>query len=266
MLFTERGGTRAAFAKDPAVVKLGESYFLYFSSYYREGGTEKLGIGIAKSRDAEHWTTVGKIPLTQACEQNGIGAPCAFLKDGVLHLFYQSYGNWERDAILHAVSRDGISFEKYGSNPVFAPSKDWCAGRAIDADVVAFRGKLFLYFATRDCAMKVQQLGVACAELDSDYSRSAWRQCVNRSILKPELPWEGECIEAPATVVHEDKIYLFYGGSYNCTPQQIGVAVSDDGIEFKRLFDAPFIETGEAGSWNGSESGHPYAFEEDGNV
>lgn len=53
---------------------------------------------------------------------------------------------------------------------------------------------------------------------------------------------------------------------YNNCPQQIGVAVSEDGIHFTRLFDEPFLPNGKPGSWNSSESGHPYVFEDDGSV
>lgn len=263
MYFTERNGSREAYSKDPAVVKFRGRYFLYFSSYYADGGIERLGIGIAESTDLEHWTCKGHIPYTQECEKNGIGAPAAIELGGKLHLFYQSYGNWEHDAICHAVSNDGITFEKDETNPVFRPSNDWCVGRAIDADIVPFDGKLYLYFATRDHAMKIQKLGVAYAELDSDFSRKSWTQAAAQSVLAPEYPWEGMCIEAPATIVHDGKVYLFYGGGYNCSPQQIGVAVSEDGVRFRKLFDRPFIAAGETGSWNSSESGHPYVFQDD---
>lgn len=263
MLFTETHGSRKAFSKDPAVIRFKDTYFLYYSSYYADGEREALGIGVASSPDMEHWTTVGRIPPTQECEKNGIGAPAAILLEGKVHLFYQSYGNARKDAICHAVSSDGIGFEKDPTNPVFRPTEDWCIGRAIDADVVVFRNRLFLYFATRDHSMTIQKLGAAYAELGGDYSRGAWKQAAERSILYPEYEWEGACIEAPATVVHNEKVYMFYGGAYNCTPQQIGAAVSDDGINFRKLFGRPFIAAGKEGEWNSSESGHPYVFTDD---
>ncbi len=263
MLFAETTNNRS-FAKDPAVVKFKGKYFLYFSSVYRYDGIERLGIGIAQSDNLDDWTVTGHVPFTQDCEQKGIGAPAAIVLDGELHMFYQTYGTWENDAICHAVSKDGLHFEKDRTNPIFRPTKDWCAGRAIDADVVAFEGKLFLYFATRDEKMEIQKLGVAYADIKSDFSRECWTQGAAHSILYPEFPWEGMCIEAPATVLHEGKIYLFYGGGYNCFPQQIGVAVSEDGIGFCKLFEQPFIPSGKQGSWNSCESGHPYVFDDDG--
>ena len=56
---------------------------------------------------------------------------------------------------------------------------------------------------------------------------------------------------------------MFYGGGYNNEPQQIGCAVSDDGVRWTRLSDEPFLPNGAPGEWNASESGHPFAFTDD---
>jgi long-subunit acyl-CoA synthetase (AMP-forming) len=53
---------------------------------------------------------------------------------------------------------------------------------------------------------------------------------------------------------------MFYAGGYNNEPQQIGCAVSTDGIRWKRLSKKPFLPNGAPGSWNASESGHPGVF------
>ena len=258
---TEQKRYRQSFAKDPAVVRLKDTYYLYYSIYLED--EQKFSIGIAKSSDMETWEFIGDFPLTQECEKNGACAPGAYVENGIVHLFYQTYGNWQKDSICHATSKDGVHFEKDESNPIFRPTNDWCVGRAIDADVVAFKDKLFLYFATRDYEMKIQQIGVATATLNGNYAKSQWTQAVNKSIVYPEEAWEGECIEAPATIVHDNKVYLFYGGAYNCSPQQIGYAVSEDGIHFEKPEKVPFIPCGKKGEWNESESGHPYLFQDD---
>lgn len=258
MLFTNEA--LGCFAKDPAVVRFAGRGYLYYSQRYSDG---RFGIGIAVSDDLDSWTPAGEVALTQPCEQNGIAAPGAIVLDGRVHLFYQTYGNGKHDAICHAISTDGLHFEKNPENPVFAPDPTWCAGRAIDADVCLFHGRLHLYFATRDHEMRVQKLGGAWADPDSGFGRKAWRMLAHQSLLAPELLWEGECIEAPATLVHQNRLYLFYGGSYNCTPQQIGCAVSSDGVFFERLSLEPFVPCGKPRAWNSSESGHPYVFEDD---
>lgn len=259
MLFTDH--RLENFAKDPAVVRFGGRYFLYYTSKHADG---VLGVGIAVSDDMEAWLPAGEIVRDCPCEKNGIAAPAAIVLDGCIHLFYQTYGNWRSDAICHAVSSDGVNFTKDAGNPVFRPTDDWCCGRAIDADVCVFDGRIFLYFATRDHEMRIQKVGGAYAALDSGFGKDAWTQITNGSLIAPELIWEGECIEAPATIVNGGRMYMFYGGSYNCKPQQIGCAVSDDGMFFRRLFsEKPFKPNGSPGSWNACESGHPYAFRDD---
>lgn len=188
-------------------------------------------------------------------------APGALVRDGIVHLFYQTYGNGPKDAICHAFSADGINFERNATNPIFHPTGDWNCGRAIDAEVCEFNGQYFLYVATRDPEFKIQKLAVATAPLQTNFNRGDWTQRgSDKSILEPELPWEGECIEAASIAVRDNKLYMFYAGGYNNWPQQVGVAVSEDGIKWTRLFNEPFLPNGKPGEWNHSESGHPHIF------
>ena len=153
-----------------------------------------------------------------------------------------------------------MAFTRDPSNPVFAPTGAWTAGRAIDAEAFPVGDRLLLFFATRDPAMKIQMLGVAGAPLASDFSRRTWQQLVDGPVLQPELPWERACIEAPTIVRRGDDLVMFYAGGYNNEPQQIGVATSRDGLTWTRLSAEPFLAHGGPDSWNASESGHPGVF------
>ena len=265
MYFADTASGRP-FAKDPAVVRFRGRYWLYYSlPPYKGKPTKGWNIGVAASRNLVDWHKVGELANTSEVEGNGFCAPGAIVLGGKVHLLYQTYGNRERDAICHAWSDDGLHFTRDPTNPVFRPTGDWTCGRAIDADAIAFRGRLLLYWSTRDPGFGIQMQGVSAAPLDSDFSRGAWVQ-LNRDgpILKPELPWEGRCIEAAAMARHHGRLYMFYAGSYNNQPQQIGVAVSDDGVHFRRLFRKPFLPCGKPGAWNASESGHPFLFQDEG--
>ena len=72
----------------------------------------------------------------------------------------------------------------------------WNSGRSIYAEVFPDGERLLLSFATRDPTGTTQMLGVAAADLKSDFSRGAWKQLCDASILKPELPRKKRCIEA----------------------------------------------------------------------
>jgi len=255
------------FSKDPCVVRVGERYLMYYSLPPSNAPAAPPGwaIGIAESTDLTTWSPVGTILPRQECEQKGLVNGKVIRLDGVLHLFYNTYGNGRGDALCHATSTDGLIWERDPGNPILSATGDWNCGRAIDLDVVVFRGKLMLYFATRDPQMDKQLLVAASAELDSGFGRGAWTQLGDGPVMRPELPWETRCIEAPSAVVRDERLYLFYGGGYNNDPQQIGCAVSADGVHFERLFvHEPLLPHGGPGDWNASESGHPGLFEEDG--
>lgn len=264
------------FSKDPAVVRFNGKYWLYYSIPPYQG---KVGagwtIGVATSDNLVDWTKAGELHNTGEPEAKGFTAPGAIVLNGKVHLFYQTYGTGRNDAICHAWSTDGLNFTRDPSNPIFRPTGDWTCGRAIDADVIVFKDRLLLYWATRDPEMKIQMQGVAAAPLSGDFSRDTWKQLnPDGPILKPTVPtdlddpnldlrWEGKCIEAAAMALRDGRLYMFYAGNYNNAPQQIGVAVSDDGVNFKRLSDQPLIPNGPPGSWNHSESGHPFLFQDD---
>ncbi|MGN6555016.1 MAG: family 43 glycosylhydrolase [Verrucomicrobiota bacterium] len=250
------------FTKDPAVVRFKDRYLMFYSMPPFTNGLNGDGwaIGIAESADLTGWKKVGELLPMQDCDRKGLCAPGAWVHEGRLHLFYQTYGNGAKDAICHAWSDDGVTFTRDASNPIFAPHGSWTVGRAIDAEVFPMGDRLLLFFATREPKMQVQMVGVAGAPLESDYSRANWKLLVDGPVLKPELPWERRCIEAPTVVRRGDTLWMFYAGGYNNEPQQIGVAMSRDGLKWTRFSNQPLIANGAPGDWNACESGHPGAF------
>lgn len=266
MYYTDTSSTGIMIAKDPMIVKFKGHYLMYYSKQMfqnKQDGMQGWNIGIAQSTDLYHWHKIAEIMPNADYEQHGLCAPGAIVKDGKVHLFYQTYGNGPKDAICHAWSADGVNFTRDASNPIFSPKGDWTNGRAIDAEVYYYHNKYFLYFATRDKAGEIQKQGVAIGAGVANFSRKVWKQATDSSILAPKFSWEGKCIEGASIIKRNNKLYMFYAGSYNNMPQQIGVAESEDGVKWRRLSDKPFLANGKPGSWNSSESGHPGVFEDE---
>ena len=262
MFYAEATRLGRPFAKDPSVIRFEGRYLMYHSVPPAKKGGKRGGWGarLAESSDLVHWSRVGGIVPQEDYESKGLAAPGAIVLNGKVHLFYQTYGNGPRDAICHAVSEDAINFERDASNPIFRPEGAWTVGRAIDAEVFPHDGMLLLYWATRDPSMEIQMVGVSGAPLDSDFSRDTWTQLCDSPILRPELSWEKRCTQAATLCRHGGWLYIFYAGGYNNDPQQVGCAVSRDGVECQRLSDRPLLPNGSPGSWNSSESGHPGVF------
>jgi len=261
MYYSDSGVNKKPYAKDPYVVYFNNTYYMYYSI---PGPQLKAWyIGIASSNDLINWKKVGDIKPVEGFESKGICAPSCLVKNGELHIFYQTYGNGKKDAICHAISTDGLHFQRDATNPIFKPTGKWNIGRAIDAEVVFYKNQYFLYFATRDSSYTIQQQGVAVTNANSNFSRDSWVQLsLDSAILKPQLPWETKCLEAASCIVKDGYLYMFYAGGYNNEPQQIGVAKSTDGLHWQRVFNEPILINGEKGTWNESESGHPNIFKD----
>jgi predicted GH43/DUF377 family glycosyl hydrolase len=240
---------------------------MYYSvpGYTDKAGTvHGWGIGVAESHDLVNWQRIGEVSRDPEAlyESKGFCAPCARVIGNKVHLFYQTYGNGRNDAICHAWSTDGIHFTRNTTNPIFHPDGAWNCGRAIDAEVIKFKGKYFLYYATRDPDYKIQLQGVAVAHGKTNFNREDWTNLSKEEpMLKPELPWEKDCIEGASIIIKNGELFMFYAGAYNNAPQQIGLAKSTDGIHWMRLSDQPFLPNGKPGDWNSSESGHPHIFD-----
>ena len=72
---------------------------------------------------------------------------------------------------------------------------------------------------------------------------------------KPDSPWEALCVLNPAVIFNEEdkKFYMLYRAAGNDEQHYIylGLAISDDGINFKRMSDKPLI----APDVNGADGG-----------
>ena len=127
MMYGDTSRVGVPYSKDPHVVKFKGRYLMYHSIPPMKGDPASgWNIGIAESKDLVNWTKVGEITPAPGAdyEKKGLCAPGALVKDGKVHLFYQTYGNGEKDAICHAVSDDGIRFKRNPTNPIFHPAGD----------------------------------------------------------------------------------------------------------------------------------------------
>lgn len=264
MMYGDSERTGRPFSKDPYVIKFGGRYLMYYTIPTKKGdSTSGISVGIAESKDLTNWHKVGEVTAKSLCEpeSKGLAAPGLLVRDGVVHMFYQNYPkDGTPCAICHATSTDGVNFVRDASNPIFRPTGEWNNGRAIDAEVIFFKRKYYLYYATRDPKGKVQMQGVATAAADTNFSRGEWSMACDASILKPELSWEKVCVEAASVIRRGNSLVMFYAGAFNNSPQQIGVAISKDGVHWKRMSDEPFLANGKKGEWNERESGHPHIF------
>jgi len=120
MMYGDRSLGGEPFAKDPSVVKFKGKYWMYYSVPTHDGNAG-WKIGIASSSDMIRWKKESQMEAEHPSEAKGFCAPAALVWKGQVHLFYQSYGNREKDAICHAWSEDG-AFHERAFQPDFSAS------------------------------------------------------------------------------------------------------------------------------------------------
>jgi hypothetical protein len=120
MLFERIGSNGRSFAKDPCVVK-----HIYYSTVVRDELQEiqSFAIGIAVSPDLDHWEKKALMTAEHPAEGKGVAAPGAFVRDDVVHLFYQSYGQFPKDYICHTTSTTASNFSATRQTPCFVPQE-----------------------------------------------------------------------------------------------------------------------------------------------
>lgn len=278
MLYGDTSRTEVPFAKDPTVIRLGDTYYMYYTvkAYDKSRRPDEVApledgynTAIARSTDMIHWEYVCQLDLrdSEGGRIWGAVAPCVKIFDDVIHMFYQrvwaATGNSE---IWHAVSSDGITFTNTVDEPVWIARTGWSITRAIDAEVYRVGDRMVLIYATRDPQNVIQMLGMADAPYGSDYAPDKWVNLTpDAPLLSPDYPWEMSCIEAPTVYERNGIWYMFYAGAYNHENQQIGLATSTDGYHYTRVEYDPenpglFYRMGGPGEWNTAESGHPGVF------
>ena len=95
MMYEDTSRRGVPFSKDPHVVNFQGRYLMYYTLPPRlDVSGSGANIGIASSKDLVNWSKVGEItPEKNAVyEKNGLCAPGALVRDGKIHLFYQTYG------------------------------------------------------------------------------------------------------------------------------------------------------------------------------
>jgi hypothetical protein len=256
MYYTDTSHGRSL-AKDPDVEWFGGRYLMYYSV---NRGQDGWAVGIAQSQDLTHWTKAGEVLPAADYESKGLAAPAAIVRDGKLTTssIRPTERPQRRDLSrgvrgrhpLHARRDEPGSFGRRatGLRPGHRRRRD----RA--------RGQAAAVLRHADPDMKIQKLVVASAPADSDSGGTSGPSCATSRSSSRNCPGETRCIEAPSVCEHGGRLFLFYAGGYNNEPQQIGCAVSDDGIAWTRLSQRPLLPNGEQGEWNASESGHPGVF------
>lgn len=158
-----------------------------------------------------------------------------------------------------AISEDGINWEKYKNNPVISLSdKGWDSKYiAANGAAVYFDNKIYYYYQGMN-EEGVTQVGLAISENTVDFVKQE-----NAVITCGEAgTWDSNGIADPYIIEHNGKLYMYYLGMNELNIQRLGVAVSEDGLNWTKSNANPIMDVGVKGSFDENGLGEPSVYYE----
>ena len=250
---------------NPSVIEYRGRLYNYYSGW--DGQVWRTGLAV--SSDGSSWEKNGDFLLdlrendwdNTYIAANG-SAICA--EDQVFY-YYQSVDRSDgKTKIGLAISPDGYDFSERMPYPVLEPGQktEWDSRAVADPCVISFGGKYYMYYLGED-RLGVQRLGAAVSD-DGRY----WTKYQNNPIL--ELGAYGSFDEnglgEPGVIYKAPYFYMIYTGRNRDEYRNLGMAVSLDGVNWKKLHTEGFFPTPEEG-WNSAVVCDPSLLEDtDGTV
>jgi predicted GH43/DUF377 family glycosyl hydrolase len=210
----------------PGIVKKDGVYHLWYT-----GQTwDKSRIGYATSTDGINFTRQSAEPVLKpelAWEKVAVMCPHVNWdkEDGIFKMWYSGGEQYEPNAIGYATSKDGLHWEKYAKNPVFAadPKRKWEQHKVTACQIIKRENDyLMFYIGFRD--EHFAQIGIA----KSPDGINNWTRYKNNPIIFPTPNgWDADACYKPYVIQEKDRWLLWYNGR-NKNLERIGLAIFND--------------------------------------
>ncbi|WP_214072989.1 family 43 glycosylhydrolase [Mucilaginibacter sp. dw_454] len=210
----------------PVVVKRADGYHMWYTGQISTGGRNGISkIGYATSNDGKHWKRMSAKPVLSpevGWEKTAVMCPHVLWdkEAKVFKMWYSGGEQYEPDAIGYATSKDGLHWEKYTGNPVFAndPSHTWEQAKVTACQVIKENGQYYMfYIGFRD--IDYAQIGMA----KSKDGITNWVRYSGNPIIKPGNGWDASAVYKPFAIYDGKQWLLWYNGRHDGV-EQIGAA------------------------------------------
>jgi predicted GH43/DUF377 family glycosyl hydrolase len=208
----------------PVVIKHGGRYRMWYTGQARG----RSWIGYATSEDGKSWRRESDRPVLAAdrpWEKGAVMCPHVIHdEDGLYRMWYSGGEQYEPNAIGHANSKDGLTWDKHEDNPIFRPDSGlaWEKDRVTACQVVRRGdGYLIFYIGFRD--RDHAQIGVA----RSKDGVTGWQRHPANPIIRPgEGKWDHDAVYKPYAILDGKRWLLWYNGRRGGV-EQIGLAIHE---------------------------------------
>ncbi len=241
------------FSAEPAVIfdNTSQKYKMWYSAFHNG----VYHIFYATSANGTTWTNHSSNPVLSpgvagTWDSYSVRSSTVLFKDGEYCFYYFATGVLSGIRIGLAKSQDGIHWEKFQGNPILSPGApgSWDANTVYHPKVVHDGAKFYMWYAGSD----------------GNYVRGGWatsadgkswtKHPTNPVLLAgPSGSWDEYRVwPSSGVVVKDNKFVMLYTGVTFANPSSgpIGLAISDDGINWQKDNANPVLLAGDQGSWD----------------
>jgi hypothetical protein len=180
-------------------------------------------------------------------------ASVIFVED-TFHLWYSGVDAFHDNRIGHAISLDGINWNKDPANPVLDLGDPGSLDdhELIHPFVMYAYNQYWMYYNGHDGTTQRIVLATSTNKVD-------WDRYYLNPILSPgPEDWDSYELGPMCAVVYQDTFHMFYTGLDQDTTVRIGYAFSTDGYHYTKSADNPVLDFGNPGQWDDAGVGLPY--------
>lgn len=233
----------------------GSTYQLWYTGYAQPNISS---IGYASSSNGIDWNKLSD-PVLEPSESGWdsltAASPVVIFDGSIYKMWYGGGRDVTGEASIgYATSPDGISWTKYGTNPVMQPGPPgaWDDLQVLPGTVI-FDGSIYKMWYAGNRQLPLYRIGYATSP-----DGITWQKHPN-PVLTPGNPgeWDDFFVYTPEVVFHEGTYHMWYLGRSQTTPGRIGYATSQDGINWVKDPDNPVLTPGPPGSWESNNVAHP---------
>jgi len=233
---------------------------LFHDGIYKMWYEGNNGFGYATSVDEINWIkdTLNNPVLLPgppgSWDEMEIANASVIFVDDTFHLWYSGVDAFHDNRIGHAVSLDGITWEKDTANPVLDLGDPGSLDdhELIHPFVMYAYNKYWMYYNGHDGTTQRIVLATSIDKVN-------WDRYYLNPILNPgPEEWDSYQLGPMCVVVYQDTFRLFYTGLKPDTTVRIGYAFSTDGYHYTKYADNPVLDFGDPGRWDDAGVALPY--------
>jgi predicted GH43/DUF377 family glycosyl hydrolase len=168
--------------------------------------------------------------------------------------YYSGY-NGEIWSTGLATSDNGIHWMKYEMNPILTPSKKGWDSYYIAANgsSIVHENEIYMFYQGANNSL-LSAIGFATSKDGYMFQKHP------KPILSPSPTigsWDEKAVSDPFVIKHKNQFYLYYLGMNNVGIQRLGIASSDNGIDWVKHPGNPILDVGSLGSFDERGLGEP---------